>query len=176
MPALSVQHSSVNNIKPVCKKTLADGFFYMFWDKKTAVQSERLCVGIFLFFRVVTNKVSSAPLSLTSVFGMGTGGPSTSSTPTFFVVITCDFEIIAYSFQKCKHFFQKQLYNLYLSAKINREQKITPLSIFNFPFFLRHLCSMPLFRHCSYSCQKRVPREFQNTSCTGRKALRYLSD
>ena len=39
-------------------------------------------VGSFLFFRAVTSQVSSAPLSLTSVFGMGTGVPSTSSTPT----------------------------------------------------------------------------------------------
>ena len=41
-----------------------------------------ICVGIFLFFQIVTNQVSSAPMSLTSVFGMGTGGPSSSSTPT----------------------------------------------------------------------------------------------
>ena len=39
-------------------------------------------VGISLFFRAVTSQVFSAPLSLTSVFGMGTGGPSASSTPT----------------------------------------------------------------------------------------------
>ena len=45
-----------------------------------------LYVGIFLFSRIVTNQVSSAPLSLTSVFGMGTGGPSTSSTPTHLIV------------------------------------------------------------------------------------------
>ena len=40
------------------------------------------CVGISLFFQAVTSQVFSAPLSLTSVFGMGTGGPSASSTPT----------------------------------------------------------------------------------------------
>ena len=40
-------------------------------------------VGISLFFRAVTSQVFSAPLSLTSVFGMGTGGPSASSTPTY---------------------------------------------------------------------------------------------
>ena len=39
-------------------------------------------VGISLFFQAVTSQVFSAPLSLTSVFGMGTGGPSASSTPT----------------------------------------------------------------------------------------------
>ena len=42
-------------------------------------------VGIFLFSRAVTSQVSSALLSLTSVFGMGTGGPSASSTPTYSV-------------------------------------------------------------------------------------------
>ncbi len=40
------------------------------------------CVGIFLFSRAVASQVSSAPMSLTTVFGMGTGGPSSSSTPT----------------------------------------------------------------------------------------------
>ena len=39
-------------------------------------------VGVFLFSRAVTSQVSSALLSLTSVFGMGTGVPSASSTPT----------------------------------------------------------------------------------------------
>ena len=40
------------------------------------------CVGENLFSRAVTSQVSSAPASLTSVFGMGTGGPSRQSTPT----------------------------------------------------------------------------------------------
>ncbi len=35
-----------------------------------------LCVGEHLFSRAVTSQVSSAQASLTSVFGMGTGGPS----------------------------------------------------------------------------------------------------
>ena len=48
---------------------------------------DTLCVGISLFFRAVTSQVSSAPLSLTSVFGMGTGGPSASSTPTILLYI-----------------------------------------------------------------------------------------
>ena len=39
-------------------------------------------VGIDLFFRPVSREVSSAPQSLTSVFGMGTGGPFASKTPT----------------------------------------------------------------------------------------------
>ena len=36
----------------------------------------------YLFYRPVTRQVSSAQMSLTSVFGMGTGGPSSQSTPT----------------------------------------------------------------------------------------------
>ena len=36
----------------------------------------------YLFSRPVTRQVSSAEVSLTSVFGMGTGGPSPQSTPT----------------------------------------------------------------------------------------------
>ena len=38
----------------------------------------------YLFFRPVSRQVSSAQVSLTSVFGMGTGGPSLQSTPTYF--------------------------------------------------------------------------------------------
>ena len=38
-------------------------------------------IGISLFSHPVARALSSAPLSLTSVFGMGTGGPSASSTP-----------------------------------------------------------------------------------------------
>ena len=43
---------------------------------------ERLCVGVDLFSRLVAKQVSSALVSLTSVFGMGTGGPSPLKTPT----------------------------------------------------------------------------------------------
>ncbi len=38
----------------------------------------------YLFSRFVSKQVSSAQVSLTSVFGMGTGGPSPQSTPTYF--------------------------------------------------------------------------------------------
>ena len=38
----------------------------------------------YLFSRFVSKQVSSAQVSLTSVFGMGTGGPSLQSTPTAF--------------------------------------------------------------------------------------------
>ena len=38
----------------------------------------------YLFSRFVSKQVFSARVSLTSVFGMGTGGPSPQSTPTYF--------------------------------------------------------------------------------------------
>ena len=40
------------------------------------------CVGVFLSSRAASSQVLSAPVSLTAVFGMGTGVPSPSSTPT----------------------------------------------------------------------------------------------
>ena len=42
-----------------------------------------LYVGIFLSSRAVASQVFSALMSLTSVFGMGTGGPSSLLIPTF---------------------------------------------------------------------------------------------
>ena len=44
-------------------------------------------VSISLFSHLVAKALSSAPLSLTSVFGMGTGGPSASSTLTFWWLV-----------------------------------------------------------------------------------------
>ena len=41
-----------------------------------------MCVGIDLSSRAVASQVFSALQSLTSVFGMGTGGPSALKTPT----------------------------------------------------------------------------------------------
>ena len=40
-------------------------------------------VGVDLSFRLVSKQVLSALVSLTSVFGMGTGGPSPLKTPTY---------------------------------------------------------------------------------------------
>ena len=64
------------------------------------------CVGENLFFRAVTSQVSSAPASLTSVFGMGTGGPSRQSTPTVFAASLDSSIIIPHSFEKCNPFFK----------------------------------------------------------------------
>ena len=41
-----------------------------------------LCVGIYLSYRAASSQVLSARVSLTAVFGMGTGVPSPSSAPT----------------------------------------------------------------------------------------------
>ena len=50
-----------------------------------------VCVGIDLSSRTVASQVFSALQSLTSVFGMGTGGPSALETPTapFFAELLC---------------------------------------------------------------------------------------
>ena len=65
------------------------------------------CVGENLFFRAVSSQVSSAPASLTSVFGMGTGGPSRQSTPTIQFAASLDsFNIIPQPFENCKPFFK----------------------------------------------------------------------
>ena len=50
--------------------------------KAPAVAGTLYCVGIYLSSRHVAMQVLSARQSLTSVFGMGTGGPSASITPT----------------------------------------------------------------------------------------------
>ena len=64
-------------------------------------------VGENLFFRAVSSQVSSAPASLTSVFGMGTGGPSRQSTPTIQFAASLDsFNIIPQPFENCKPFFK----------------------------------------------------------------------
>ena len=48
---------------------------------------EYIKVGISLFSRGAATQVFSAPLSLTSVFGMGTGVPSTLAIPTILTKI-----------------------------------------------------------------------------------------
>ena len=61
-------------------------------NKKSRLQKSALLdkgklatsIGISLFSHLVAKALFSAPLSLTSVFGMGTGGPSASSTPIKF--------------------------------------------------------------------------------------------
>ena len=47
-------------------------------------QKAKRKAGAYLFSQVVSNQVSSAQQSLTSVFGMGTGGTSASSAPAIY--------------------------------------------------------------------------------------------
>ena len=70
-------------------------------------------VGISLFSQAVSSQVFSAPLSLTSVFGMGTGGPSASSTPT---VSRGLHYIITYT-RKNQVFFEKIFYKNQINVK-----------------------------------------------------------
>ena len=75
-------------------------------------------VGENLFFRAVSSQVSSAPTSLTSVFGMGTGGPSRQSTPTIQFAASLDsFNIIPQPFENCKPFFKIFRKNFAAKAK-----------------------------------------------------------
>ena len=75
--------------------------------KTTCLHRWFFCVGANLFFRAVSSQVSSAPASLTSVFEMGTGGPSRQSTPTIQFAASLDsFNIIPQPFENCKPFFK----------------------------------------------------------------------
>ena len=56
-------------------------------------------VGISLFSHLVAKALFSAPQSLTSVFGMGTGGPSASSTPTFSRSASFSLNLLLFSVQ-----------------------------------------------------------------------------
>ena len=55
-------------------------------QKENHFRDSLLSVGINLFSRSVARQVSSSPASLTSVFEMGTGGPSPQSIPTIQLV------------------------------------------------------------------------------------------
>ena len=49
----------------------------------------------YLFSRPVTRQLSSAHMSLTSVFGMGTGGPSSQSTPTIYLFLPAHYSTVS---------------------------------------------------------------------------------
>ena len=70
---------------PLPARRESTGFFYLkthlsrfYKNIKNPLQS----IGVFLFSQPVAGQLSSALQGLTSVFGMGTGGPPASSTPT----------------------------------------------------------------------------------------------
>ena len=58
-----------------------------FFHKSSGLYPEDLCVSIELSSRTVSRKVFSPLQSLTSVFGMGTGGPSAFVTLTFSIFL-----------------------------------------------------------------------------------------
>ncbi len=69
------------------RKTMTKPLYGLGWRRGKEKQqprfrSCRLCVGAVLFSRAVASQVSSPLMSLTSVFGMGTGGPSSLLVPT----------------------------------------------------------------------------------------------
>ena len=64
--------------------------------------NQTLCVGVDLSFQSVARQVFSALVSLTAVFGMGTGGPSPLKTPTIW-----NYQILLYSIPFVKGFFQE---------------------------------------------------------------------
>ena len=71
-----------------CRKTILNRFSQSSanWAKEEYIKGileVSLCVGYDLFFRSVSRQVFSALQSLTSVFGMGTGGPFALKTLTY---------------------------------------------------------------------------------------------
>ena len=67
-----------------CSNQLSYWPFYMMNQKLTKSASDQfLSTGIELFFQTVASQVSSSHMSLTSVFGMGTGVTSSPYTPIF---------------------------------------------------------------------------------------------
>ena len=105
--------------------------------QKTAYSFEYavFCVGIYLFSRAASRRVSSAQASLTSVFGMGTGGPSPQSTPTIYAVFD-SLIIISLLFTFVKYFFKfKRAKKWVFTTQIRYEHSIwcgTTKKIFSF--------------------------------------------
>ena len=73
---------SVDHKPSICPSGPAYAQFLLEPHKDKTFVLSFLCVGVFLSSQDVAVQVFSAPVSLTSVFGMGTGGPSPLSTPT----------------------------------------------------------------------------------------------
>ena len=79
-PLLAGQVLSQLSYTPIFTMVVVSPFFFRIWERFYPFPLS--CVGIELFSRTVSRKVSSPLQSLTSVFGMGTGGPSAFVTPT----------------------------------------------------------------------------------------------
>ena len=94
--------------------------------KQPSYWTTALSVGENLFFRAVTSQVSSAPASLTSVFGMGTGGPSRQSTPTCVYRLSRRLSNNTTPFQEMQALFLKKLKKVFISPKTDRKAAYHP--------------------------------------------------
>ena len=74
-----------------------------FGKRKSTTETVMLHVGAYLFSRAVASQVSSARQSLTSVFGMGTGGPSALITPTRSIQSFDCTDIVSRTFDSAMH-------------------------------------------------------------------------
>ena len=81
-PLLAGQVLSQLSYTPINGILLLSPFFLTFGKSRSLCSLLLSSVGIELFSRTVSRKVFSPLQSLTSVFGMGTGGPSAFVTPT----------------------------------------------------------------------------------------------
>ena len=90
----------------------------------------------YLSSRAVTRQVLSAQTSLTSVFGMGTGGPSQQSTPTiqFGRLSPSNFYILTHIFRFVKNFFQKIMIFLWVQDAPTNIQSSHQLKDISPPF------------------------------------------
>ena len=90
--------------------------FHFIKTKTTVITVVLCCVGIALSSRAASSQVLSALMSLTTVFGMGTGGPSSLKTPTIecLSVTSVSFSEAYYirSFSVCQGFFANFLFFL----------------------------------------------------------------
>ena len=77
-------------------------------------------VGEYLSSRAVSSQVLSAQQSLTSVFGMGTGGPSALITPTYRSVFSTVLSI-SYSYPFVKHILYDLFETTYFSKLFPRK-------------------------------------------------------
>ena len=91
LPFLSTLFST--NIKKVQQSGSGFRTFYCHSQRKTGQLSLSGLCRHYLSSRSVSRQVFSAQVSLTSVFGMGTGGPSLQSTPTCCILTDCSAKI-----------------------------------------------------------------------------------
>ena len=90
---------------------IVDMILNLNWKEKRDLFGLFLCVGKYLSYRAVASQVLSARQSLTSVFGMGTGGPSALNLPT-----VCELNYVSYAHWKPN---KRSIFNTTLSSLEN---------------------------------------------------------